>query len=261
MIEPAKNDSDERMLAIIEARRRGDTLAAIGSSFGITRERIRQILKGANGPTRQDARRAQLAARQSKADSVQREIRIALEQYGPATAEDISLLIEVQVNDVAACWPKDLNHLRLHPPRNRTQAWSDRDIISAIQDAALYEFPLTAKAYAELQAIGQINGPSLPRISQRFRFWATACEAAGVEHGAPAREDYQSEWTDHDLLAYVSRYLWDGNYPNSVHGYDQWRRSEHPEAPSFSTIRNRLGTWTIVKTRALEMDGLPNGRS
>lgn len=258
MIKPAKNNGDQRVLAIAEARRRGETLAAIGSSFGISRERIRQILKDANGPTRQDARRAQLAARQSKADSVQREIRIALEQYGPATAEDIALLIDVQVNEVAACWPMDLKQLRLYPAKNRTQAWSDQDIISAIQEAALYEFPLTAKAYAELQAIGQIDGPSLPRISQRFRFWAAACDAAGVEHGAPARDDYQSEWTDHDLLAFVRRYLWDRNYPNSVHGYDQWRTSEHPEAPSFSTIRNRLGTWTVVKTRALEMDGLLN---
>jgi hypothetical protein len=52
--------NDERTLTIVEMRKRGNTLQEIGNTFGITRERVRQILEAEN--PRYQAQRAYLKA-------------------------------------------------------------------------------------------------------------------------------------------------------------------------------------------------------
>lgn len=49
---------EERNKRIIEMRRDGMTLAAIGREFGISRERVRQIVIRLNGPTADEAKAA-----------------------------------------------------------------------------------------------------------------------------------------------------------------------------------------------------------
>ena len=47
------------------------------------------------------------------------------------------------------------------------------------------------------------------------------------------------------------RYLLDPDSPNSAHRFDEWKRAFAPDGPSFQTLRNRFGSWTEVKRRAL----------
>jgi len=240
---------------MIERRWRGETLDEIGTAFGVTRERVRQLMKKYGGPSSSEIRDVQLARtaseEEARRNAIGREIRGALSKGGPATAEDVASETGIAATDVWKFWPADLLHLRLWGFGSHESRWSDEEILDAIRQAAVYEFPLTANAYSDLLSVGQVEGPSLPRIGQRFGSWSAACEAAGVVPGQTMRTHYESQWSDSDILTIVRRYLEDPAVPNSIQGYDAWRRTNAPDGPSGQTIRNRFRTWTEVKRIAL----------
>jgi hypothetical protein len=250
------------VVQMIERRRSGRTLDEIGREFGVTRERIRQLLTKHGGPDAREVRRMQAertgAEELVRATAVSDTIRLVLVEFGPSTPEDIAERTGLEATEAARFWPRDLAHLKLRTGHYETR-WSDEQILAVIREAALYEFPLTTNAYGELLAVGQIEGPSLPRIGQRFGSWTAACEAAGVVAGQTMRHHYQSQWSDGDILVVVRGYLEDPNAPNSIHGYDDWKRVNAPDGPSGQTIRNRFGSWTEVKRRALTTRGPEGG--
>lgn len=244
---------------MINRRWRGLTLDEIGAEFGVTRERVRQLLKKYGGPSAEEVRdfraaEAQTAQRDHEAE-VAAQIRSALEDRGPMTVLEVVESTGADAGDVSKFWPKELSHLRLHSSGNYENRWSDDEILDAIREAALYEFPLTTNAYTDLLSQGQINGASMPRIWQRFGSWTSACEAAGVVAGQTMRPHYESRWSDDDLLQVARRYLLDPDSPNSANRFDEWKRACAPDGPSFQTLRNRFGSWTEVKRRALAQGG------
>lgn len=239
---------------MIERRSMGKSLQDIGTEFGVTRERVRQLLKKYGGPTAAEVREVRAAKEQAagqlRATQVARTLRELLCKAGPMSVDDAAAATEFEPDEVARCWPDDLAHLRLWTAGQNECRWSDEEILDAIRDAALYEFPLTANAYTELLSVGQIQGPSLRRVGQRFGSWSAACEAAGVVPGQAWRDNYESRWSDADLLQVLRRYLLDPNAPNSAHRFDEWKRVHIPDGPSGATLRNRFGSWTEAKRRA-----------
>lgn len=240
---------------MVDRRWRGETLDEIGAVHGVTRERVRQLLKKYGGPSVQqvrDLRAAEaLAAQHDHEKAVAAAVRGVLEARGPMTVSEVIEATGAEANDISRFWPHELAHLRLHATGNHEIQWSDSAILDAIREAALYEFPLTANAYSDLVAQGQVEGPSMARIGQRFRSWTAACEAAGVVTGQTMRPHYESRWSDKDLLQIARRYLLDPDSPNSANRFDEWKRAFAPDGPSFQTLRNRFGSWTEVKRRAL----------
>lgn len=182
------------------------------------------------------------------------QIREAITLFGPLTVEEVAILTEASEADIGVAWPQELAHMRLRRARSAENVWSNEDVFRAIRSAALYEFPLTIKTYAELLDVGQIQGPSVPRICQRFGTWTAACDAAGVVAHPARRANYQSRWTDEDLLSIVHRYLCDHSWSGTFANFDDWRKENVPEGPSSSTLRSRFGTWTEIKRRALNLD-------
>jgi hypothetical protein len=245
-----------RVAKMGEMRLQGATLDAIGAEFGVTRERVRQILEREGGPTRSDAKAARAARARREEDGARAEIEKALrpllQERGPLSLVECEEELGFSPALLADYWPEDLAHMLVRAAGRSEQTWTDEAIFGALQDASLYEFPLTAKAYTELLRVGQVKGPSVPRIHQRFGGWAAACDAAGVEHGVAWREVYESRWGDDEIVAFVRDYLADSDWPNSAHRFDEWRREMHPDGPSFQTIRNRLGTWSMAKRMAFK---------
>jgi hypothetical protein len=248
--EPATRE--QRM---VEMRLGGATLGAIGAEFGLSRERVRQIIQAVGGPSPAEVRARALArslAREAEARSeTEAALRELLATRGAQSVQEAVEALGLGEAMVVRFWPEDLGHLLIRPAGYANQTWTDGQILDVIRSAAIYEFPLTANAYSELVRVGEVKGPSLPRVTQRFGGWIAACELAGVEPGQTLRSAYESRWTDAELLSFVREYLVDSSWPNSAHRFDEWRRQVAPDAPSFQTIRNRLGTWSNAKRLAL----------
>jgi hypothetical protein len=252
-----------REQVMVQMREQGATLKAIGAEFGVTRERVRQIIQNAGGPNRTAILAARAARaheqefeRQAQVDEV---LRPLLQANGAMSIQEASSALGIDERVLMDYWPHGLNHLRIWTPGRADQTWTDDEILAAVREAALYGFPLTANDYSELIRVGQVRGPSLPRVHQRFGGWAAACEAAGVEHGQSARVSYESRWTDDELLAYARDYFLDFDWPSSAHRFDDWRREKVPDAPSVGTLRNRFGTWANLKRLALRPGEATNG--
>lgn len=252
---PPPPPAPPRVATMIELRRAGKTLDEVGQEFGVTRERVRQLMTKHGGPDAAEVRQVQAererAAELAHAASLDAAIRSVLGAAGPQTVEDVAAQTGIGNADVARFWPRDLAHLKLWGVSNAESRWSDDDILDAIKEASAYEFPLTTSAYRDLVAVGQIKGPSLPRIGQRYGSWTAACQAAGVTAGRTMRNNYESRWSDQDLLDIIRQYLLDPAAPNSANRFDQWKRDNVSDGPSFQTIRNRFGSWTEAKRRAL----------
>lgn len=248
------------VVKMIELRADGQSLDEIGQQFGVTRERVRQLLTKHGGPSSSESRAVRDARNRQAQTDVANEVatilRRVLTTMGPMSIEDASSTTALDRDAVSRFWPADLAHMRLWGSGSTETRWSDEEILEALREAALYEFPLTTKAYSEMVNVGQIPGPSVPLVGQRFGTWTAACDAAGVVPGATLRKSYDSRWSDADLLLIVRKYLLDPDSPNSAQRFDEWKRSNVIDGPSFQTVRNRFGTWTEVKRRALANEGL-----
>jgi len=243
---------------MIQSRWNGSTLQEIGDDHGLTRERVRQLLKKWGGPSSNEVRQRRKviegAAAAQRSEEVAAEIRSLLKD-GPMTAIAASEATGIPVADVTRSWPADLAHMRLRAPGRTRTRWSTQEILEAIREAALYAHPLTSSEYTELVRIGQVIGPSLPLIEHRFRTWRAACAAADVVAGVSPRRSYESRWTDDELLQVLRAYLLDPEAPNSAGKYDEWKRAHVPDGPSMMTLRVRFGSWERAKTLALTSIG------
>ena len=220
-------------------------LEDIGLRYGLTRERVRQIVLRLGGATVIDVRRVRLAKADVEAAAVTERIERDLEAHGASTLGAVAQRLSLSVDDVRSRWPRHLQAMVVRE-RSRASLWSDDDIRSALQMAATFDYPLRAKPYDALLISGEVQGPSAVRLTQRFGSWAGACSFAGVETNKAPRDNYQSRWTDADLIDFVRQYLNTPGYTGSFYGYDQWRRAEGIDAPSSGTVR-RLGAWSDIK--------------
>jgi hypothetical protein len=132
--------------------------------------------------------------------------------------------------------------------------WSSDDCIEVLKLAATFAFPLTLLEYRKLVESNSIIGPTLPIFASRFGSWADACAAAGVETGMSLRE-YDSTWSDSDLIRIVRQFLWESKNDSwSIQNYDKWRANHESQVPSVGLLRNRLGTWSEIRVLALDAD-------
>lgn len=243
---------DNRNREMVDLRTSGKSLGEIGEKFGVTRERVRQILLKSDAPSFQEVK----ALRESiKADKLEEIRSSALERASKLphkTIEEIAQELNVSTIELKrVLTPQELN-LFARPLRIGSQKWSDQQIVDVLREAATLEFPLTVKAYSNLLEDGFLKGPSAARISQRFRSWQNACDLAEVEAGTRSRPRDQSRWTDSDLYAAVILYLRLPQSTGAARDYDSWA-SDQDDVPSMGTLRNRLGEWNQIRNTAIEM--------
>jgi len=243
---------DNRNREMVDLRTSGKSLGEIGEKFGITRERVRQILLKTDAPSFQEVK----ALRESiKADKLEEVRATAIERASAQPNKTIDEIAEeLQVSAIELkriLTPQEIN-LFARPLRTGFQKWSDQEIVVILREAATLEFPLTVKAYSKLLEDGFLKGPSAARISQRFRSWQNACDLADVEAGTRTRPRDQSRWTDNDLFTAVIHYLKLPESTGSARDYDSWA-SDQDDVPSMGTLRNRLGEWNLIRNTAIEM--------
>jgi hypothetical protein len=142
--------------------------------------------------------------------------------------------------------------------RSRSRPWERDELLAVLRLAAPHQEQLTVQRYTDLRTVGRVTGPTPAIFNREFGSWSAACAAAGIRSGTKLHSNYSRKWTDEELLDFVIEYV---SEPRSgvtgesltVKGIDQWLRSLRAsrEAPSLSTLRNRLGSWSGMRSEAL----------
>lgn len=189
--------------------------------------------------------------------------------FSPDTHDDFgTLLLEV----------KSLMKERFHVngtslARHKPDTWTQEDFLAAIRK--LYDEmkerneTLTNLAY-DAVAKGNQEYPSLSRITQVFGSWNNALEKAGIPVNRGGNKSGRKMiWTQEDLLDWViacAREVTQSEDPNTWHSlskrdYDAWRTGKleptekgawNPQIPSSAWLRNQIGRWVEIRTKAVQ---------
>lgn len=242
---------------IVALRKQGLTLAEIASQFGVTRERVRQVIAKNKDSDEIYVTPAEARAlvRLNELKAIRIEITANWKIYKHFTVAKLAKQYKLSERDLLKCINKvQYAYLRGNQESHIEQIWTKETCIKVLRDAATYAFPLTVLEYRKLVNTGTIDGPTLPIFISRFGSWMEACRAAGVETGNPVRE-YDTNWSDTDLLLMVRRFMWetrDGSW--SIDNYTKWRSKQDPTVASTGILRLRLGQWSDLRVLALEFE-------
>lgn len=242
-----------RLERLLDLRNQGLTLQAIGDEFGLTRERVRQILKeqGLRAMTHEE--RLDIAVKDWKATGRARRAEDVAEAYGFALSQSNLTYLR-----------KAAPELTLPSVRPTRAQWTQEEVVFAVRAAAIRNGInpntgwLTIKGY---DAIRTSDEPSTATITSNF-LWSAILYGAGFSRlNAPTRKGRPDgsrplQFTDADLDAAVLDFLAHGRVLSARAMEDFF--SQHPEHPSMATIRNRFrrrgigtisGIVTDVQTR------------
>jgi Mor family transcriptional regulator len=242
--------------AILAMRMKGKTLEEIGLSFNLTRERVRQIISkfgsDINFPKAAELRRNE---REIEIRAIAVEISANWGLFRKYSFAKLAKEYNLTIQELKQIVTKVQHaYLSANEESHIEKQWTSEDCIEVLKEAATYAFPLTVLEYRRLIKSKTIIGPTFPIFCSRFGSWADACAAAGVETGIAQRE-YDSAWSDSDLIRIVRHFLWESTDTSwSIENYDKWRASHESQMPSIGLLRNRLGTWSEIRVLALEAD-------
>lgn len=266
------DESISRRLSIFESRINGETLADIGERFGITRERVRQIVEKSfskiqDNPVfegksissilaeRQNselAEKANFLAAETRATDL--EIRKQLNNNPGMKYSELANSLAMDEDQIKSRISYQASKFVFHEQTAHTfqQQFSEEFTLDAIRMAAAIRSPLSAPMYESLVERGLVKGPRSQMIAKRFGSWSNACRIAGVLYVHSVRSDYNKNWTEEESLLFVIRFLKNNDFGLGVLGYDEWRDSCEKEAPSSAHLRNTFGTWLSSKNKAHE---------
>lgn len=197
----------------------GMTLEQIAVREGVSRERIRQIVRDAGfGDKVREAREERQAAK-AQAKKAAKELRV-VERKMTVTPPDS------------------------HGPR---RVWTDEKIIEAVR-----EWLAAGGSGSSPDWIAEKRVPSQPTIVNRMG-WGTAVREAGGTVSCGPRERRRRDYrTREECLSAVVMFLSDPRQTSgSPAAYDDWAR--HRGAPGSQTVRHRFGSWTAGKQAAIDV--------
>lgn len=246
----AKADSRARRMVML--RGEGLTLEEIAQQYGLTRERVRQILDRSDAPDR-----AQVAEARSRSirNAVQARAKELTARWarGEAIAElareaGVSRPVVAEVILATATAADRANHAAAKSARR--DLYTDAQLLEGLKQAAgeLGRAPTVADYDQWASRTGGVARPAT--VIQRFDGWVNALHAAGLsEHRTPPRSDRR--WTKDACISAVCMITREtGGWP-TVAEYDRLSPGRD-YLPSSATLRNRLGRWSLIAASVLE---------
>lgn len=238
-------------------REKGWTFRDVGVKFGVSHERVRQLLGPSASRHHYDAIRAKTAARVQEVNDYLDEHpftpRDEVMAHFGLTKHQMSTLVREGVDATKMLSPKRTSEMA-HPREEIVEAikrvWGEyrRDNPSAI-----------AMSHSTYDAYRRTDDPSGALITSRYG-WTALCEEADVPSGLTGRspESYTSAWPRERILAVVCEFLDDCTEKDVRPSYLEYERAqkERKDWPSGSTVRNRLrpdglATWQQIVYAAL----------
>jgi hypothetical protein len=204
------------------------TLADVARQYGITRERVRQIV------ARDCPGFAVRAAR----------TRLNRERRDRLRAE----------HDQRMQYWRD--HVEPSGNRGMTKKWSDEDLLSILtEQTTLAGRPLSITDWRSMSP--ERGLPSAALYTMRFGSWNEAKRRAGLQPLESNRPSYTREFSDEEMIAAVAEFLRDAERGSRRFGsyhYAVWRESlvDSYNLPSLPLLRVRLGKWGDIKQAAID---------
>ena len=240
---------DDNLLRPLDMARRyalGQTLGEIGEAYGITRERVRQII-GHDSPWKPDELRRARNRWEAAKEEADRGAVLAWSDDNPG------IPLEVASKDLVIDEEEIRRYLGRRVKRHQTRMQqpqplrSDEDILEDVRRFFVETSSTTAAAYAEWARQEGVPGPQT--AAHRFGSWNRATALAGIKSEAPIER--ARKHTDTDLWAAV--YEATQAELDTARAFEDWL-SETPGAPSFALIRSRLEcTWGEMHGEALRL--------
>lgn len=240
--------SRARMTEMASLRAEGVSLAEIAARFDVSRERVRQILDAFGGPDPGDVAAAKRRRTEACVDARIDEL-LVLWRAGEnvvRAASRLGLPASACRAAIARCaTPVDRAARRASLAVARTSTtYSDDDLHVALAHATrrLGHAP-TAKEYDVLARM--LGLPSLATVLKRLGGWSRPAPAAVP---SPAARTRHRRWTPDACREAVRRAADELGEIPSVAAYERLARGR-ADLPSSSTIRNRLGRWSVLAAR------------
>ena len=241
----------QRVRRMRALREQGWSLDEIALRFGVSRERVRQIMRAHGGPAAEDIAEARRRRAEAQAEARIDELptrwragqrtRVVAGELGLQAAACRSTIERFATDADRAARRASMAGARW------VQTYSDRDIILALVSVStrVGRVP-SAKEYGAHAR--ELNYPSLATVLNRMGGWTNALRASGMEPVGPPARARKRRWTDEacwTALRKVAREL--GEIP-TVLAYER-HAAGRPELPSSATLRNRLGRWSSITTQ------------
>jgi hypothetical protein len=249
--DPARRTRARRMAVL---RAQGRSLDEIAIDFGVSRERVRQILREHGAP---DPEAVAAARRRRVEEDVEAHITelLALWRTGAApgsAAVRLGLQVTACRNTiarVASDADRDARKMRLAADRAIAKTYSDDDIVDALTSIAegLGRVP-TAKEYGALAH--DLGYPSLPTVVNRMGRWTDAVRTAGLEPAHAPEHARARRWTVERCMTAMHTVVAELGEIPTVIAYDR-HTAGRKDLPSSATLRNRLGRWSQITSRLI----------
>jgi hypothetical protein len=233
----------------------GATLAEIGAAYGLSRERVRQILRNAGVPARPISQTAEIRRARQLEQARETVTAMYAETYDARlVAQRLKIPISVVQEIVKERFPKG-SVRRRH--KSISKKYSSNELIAFLKMAsAELGGVLTTGAYDQFAQRRKTSDgrpwPTHQTHHKRFGSWRRALHAAGLSANKPSAIAGQILFgCGHcvDAVRALTRQL--GRTP-TANEYDAFARASKGAMPSLATLRTRCGTWSD----ALEMAGL-----
>jgi len=251
----AKPLTAERDFSIIQLRVEGNTLDKIGRVNSLTRERVRQILNKYSPNLNALTDAIHDEKNYKKEAQFNNSVMELFQERGAVYKDEIESTLNLGFDAAYRVLPKEYRKFIIDLVRESTvtSKWNQEIVLDLLKKAGTYYFPLKISDYEHLVEIGEINGPSVPKIWLLFGSWGEACRMAGVESAPALRHEYSKTWSDEELVSFVVRYLRAQDTTGTFDGYRAWRELQMDHVPSEALIRNTFESWTNIKRQALEV--------
>ena len=229
-------------------REQGWSLDEIALRFGVSRERVRQIIRAHGGPAPQDIAEARRRRAEALAEARIDELlarwrageqpRVAASELGLQAVACRSTIERFATDADRAARKASIAGAR------RAQTYSDRDIILALTSVAtrVGRVP-SAKEYAAHAR--KLNYPSLPTVLNRMGGWTQALRATGLEPVTMPGRARTRRWTEDACWAALRSVVAECGEILTVLAYER-HAAGRADLPSSATVRNRLGRWSAI---------------
>jgi DNA-binding CsgD family transcriptional regulator len=245
-----------RAVEFVRLRGAGLTLAEIGRRYGVSRQRVGQVIDGTarvpRGEVREARRETQRARARARSGEVIERFRAGLAPLEIARQTGVPVrAVRALISERASEADRQARALTYaRPPR--PPSFSDEQLISGLRRVAerLGHAPSQSE-YADLA--GELSLASMQTVYFRFGGWRRALTAAGLESSAPARV-YAPQWH----LAACWRAV--QSVADQLGDPPRYRRylelaAERDDLPSGATLRVRLGLWSQIAAALQAQNG------